>query len=110
MNHRSSDTSHPESNARNRRVTALVAALSPNLPPGTSESYAVELCTAFDQAVEFAACDGQPVSTAIAEFLKEDWGPAQPALQKTRSSGRSLRPRKTAGFAPRRRAVAADVR
>ena len=66
--------SRPESDARDRRIAALVSAAAPPLAP--------ELCAAFDQAVEFAACEGKPVSAAIKEFLAEDWGPAQLALRK----------------------------
>jgi putative nucleotidyltransferase with HDIG domain len=76
-----SDTARPESNAHNRRVEALVSSLTPHLPPDTGEPEAFELCSAFDQAVEFAACEGKPVPAAIAEFLEEDWGPAA-AMQK----------------------------
>jgi putative nucleotidyltransferase with HDIG domain len=72
----------PESAARDRRVAALIAALAEQNSSGFREEEGIELCLAFDQAVEFAACEDKPVSTAIAEFLQEDWGPAQVALRK----------------------------
>ncbi len=50
-----------------------------------------ELCLAFDQAVEFAACEGLSIAEAIRNFFADDdWGPAQAALEKI------VRPRQVA--------------
>jgi putative nucleotidyltransferase with HDIG domain len=76
-----SNSMRPESEARDRRVAALISAVALQNPSPFREEEVIELCLAFDQAVEFAACEGKPISTAITEFLEEDWGPAQVALR-----------------------------
>ena len=81
------DAALPESAARDRRVCALVTALTPHLPTGTGDHEAWDVCSAFDQTVEFAACEGEPVPAAIAGFLRDDWGPAQAALKKLVAPG-----------------------
>jgi putative nucleotidyltransferase with HDIG domain len=72
----------PESDARDKRVAALISAIALQNPSRVREEEVIELCLAFDQAVEFAVCEDKLVSTAITEFLQDDWGPAQVALKK----------------------------
>ena len=74
------DHTPSEKESRNQRISALLAAILPRRTSDASAAHALEICTAFDEAVEFAACEGVPVSTAISEFLLGDWGPAQGAL------------------------------
>ena len=76
------EATHSETHARDHRVAVLLAAVTPHLPAGSGAANAQELCSAFDQAVEFAAFEGKSVRAAVAEFLADDWGPAQPALRK----------------------------
>jgi putative nucleotidyltransferase with HDIG domain len=76
----------PESNltetqARAGRVAALAEAIAPRVVGGVTPE-AWELCSAFDEAVEFAACEGKSVAAGIREFLDEDWGPSLGALRK----------------------------
>jgi len=61
----------------NRRVSlleSLVAARHTGTPPP-------ELCVAFDEAAEFAMCEGRSITEAVDSFFsEEDWGPAQKVL------------------------------
>jgi putative nucleotidyltransferase with HDIG domain len=70
-----------ETELRDKRVAYLLSAIAPRLSADTSVADAKELCGAFDEAVEFAACEGKSVVAAITDFLGEDWGPSQHALK-----------------------------
>jgi putative nucleotidyltransferase with HDIG domain len=61
----------------NQRVSFLEALLEARYPGCIPP----DLCAAFDQAVEFAACEGRSIRESVAEFFdEEDWGPAQAKL------------------------------
>jgi hypothetical protein len=98
-----SDTARPESTARNRRVAALVSALTPHLPSGTGEQEATELCSAFDQAVE--CCRGVP-GGRLGTCQCEEESRADHAG----GTRRAVCPFEAAGSAPRRLAAIADFR
>ncbi len=61
-----------ESAAHRRRVAELSSRVK--------DTRAVRSCAAFDEAVEFSACEGISIAEAITRFLREDAGPGQTEL------------------------------
>jgi putative nucleotidyltransferase with HDIG domain len=61
-----------ESVAHGRRVAELSSRMK--------DARAVRLCAAFDEAVEFSACEGISIAEAITEFFREESGPGHREL------------------------------
>jgi putative nucleotidyltransferase with HDIG domain len=73
----------PETAAHERRVAALSSRMK--------DARARELCAAFDEAVEFSACEGISIAEAMAGFFREEADPGQAELLSVLEDGAGRR-------------------